>query len=79
MEYNQFSFEDQVIKNRQLADACSSILGMSVYTSVVNPRQEMISIVTDIRKMQQKFSCIGGHSPKAFVLISFWKKHCRTV
>ncbi len=72
MKYNQFSYKDQETKNYLLADAFGSILGTDLRTSVVKPLSETISKVTDIRTMQQQFSCIGGHALKAFILIGFF-------
>ncbi len=46
MKYNKFFNKEQEIRNDLLADVFGSILGMSLYTSVVNPLPEKM---TDIR------------------------------
>ena len=74
MKYNQFSYKDQEANKHKLADAFGRIFGVDLYTSVVNLFPETISKVSDIRSMQRKFSCIGGHALKAFILLSFFEK-----
>lgn len=67
MTYNQFFNKDKETVKFLLADAFGSILGMGLYTSVVNPLPEPMTESNGIKRLKSVLSFICKNSREAIM------------
>ncbi|MDY8134662.1 hypothetical protein [Aquimarina sp. 2201CG5-10] len=75
MKYNKFYNKEQEIRNDLFADAFGSILGMDLYTSVVNPLPEMITDIRGSKGLEGELRISKSKNSRKVITVSGYAFH----
>ncbi|WP_282085038.1 hypothetical protein [Aquimarina algiphila] len=79
MKYNKFYNKEQEIRNFLLADVFGSILGMGLYTSVVNPLPEKMTQSDGNKELEKTLHFISKNFHEDEVVIKGSYTSCKAI